>query len=123
MRRFLSGEIDQIARMTQEQMDQAAESLDFERAAVLRDRLKAIHSLLTKQRVANDASVNGDYFTAVARGDDCAAVMLRVEKGIMLHKEAYVSPLSKIDDLESFLSEYIRAYYRQDSAVIRGACW
>lgn len=44
--------------------------------------------------------------------------MLRVEKGIMLHKEAYLSPLAKIDDLQSFLSEYIKAYYRQDSATI-----
>lgn len=118
VRRFLSGEIDQIARLTQEQMERAAESLDYERAAVLRDRLKAIQSLLTKQRVANDASVNGDYFTVAARGNDCAAVMLRVEKGIMLHKEAYLSPLVKIDDLQSFLSEYIKAYYRQDSATI-----
>ena len=118
VRRFLSGEIDQIARLTQEQMERAAESLDYERAAVLRDRLKAIQSLLTKQRVANDVSVNGDYFTVAARGNDCAAVMLRVEKGIMLREEAYLSPLAKIDDLQSFLSEYIKAYYRQDPATI-----
>ena len=39
VRRFLSGEIDQIARLTQEQMERAAESLDYERAAVLRDRI------------------------------------------------------------------------------------
>lgn len=117
-RSFLSGDIDQIANSTQEQMMQASENLDFERAAVLRDRLKAIQTLLTKQRVANDTSVNGDYFTAAIRGDNCAAVILRVEKGVMVNKSSYISAAAKIDDLQSFLSEYILAYYRQESVDV-----
>src|SRR4051795_7213407 len=52
---FLSGRYRQIERVLEQGMRGAAESQEFEQAAVYRNRLRAVHSLLERQRIANES--------------------------------------------------------------------
>ena len=59
---FLSGNTSDILRSLNEQMTAAAEAMDFERAAIIRDRIRAIDSLNEKQAViATDSWVPTDF--------------------------------------------------------------
>ena len=50
--RFFEGKYDGILRDLQSQMEEAAEALDFERAAVCRDRLQALSAVMASQNVS-----------------------------------------------------------------------
>src|ERR671926_160933 len=53
---FLSGRYREIERDLEQRMKAAAEAQEFEQAALERNRLRAVRSLLQKQRVANEAA-------------------------------------------------------------------
>ena len=67
---FLSGRSRQVSDHLTEQMEKAAEQLDFERAAELRDQLAAIQAVQQKQNVETD------------RGGDVDAVAIAVRHGL-----------------------------------------
>ena len=59
IRRFLSGRYREVERDLTEKMEEAAEAQEFERAALFRDRLAAIRSLMERQQVAGEAGRDG----------------------------------------------------------------
>ena len=64
---FLSGKTDRLARDMEQQMNEAAEQLDFERAARLRDNISALKRALEKQAVVFGDGTDAD---VVAFADD-----------------------------------------------------
>ena len=72
---FLEGRADEIVADRQRRMEAAAEELDFERAAELRDQIKAIEQVLQRQKIVSDKGTNADVL-AVARGEGDAVVQV-----------------------------------------------
>ncbi|HIR53922.1 MAG TPA: excinuclease ABC subunit UvrC [Candidatus Onthovicinus excrementipullorum] len=72
---FLRGG-DTSARQMQQEMEEAAENLDFERAAKLRDRIRALEKIAEKQKVVATGITEQDVF-AIAQGEreNCLVVM------------------------------------------------
>ncbi|MDT7763621.1 MAG: excinuclease subunit, partial [Mycobacterium sp.] len=64
---FLAGKTDRLARDMEQQMNEAAEQLDFERAARLRDNISALKRALEKQAVVLGDGTDAD---VVAFADD-----------------------------------------------------
>lgn len=108
---FLKGDIHEILESTQAQMEQASEMLEFERAAMLRDRLKAIRSILEKQTVASDKTLSGDYLTVLTGEQLCAIYVLRVDGGMLVSKHCHTVKKEEIDSESSYINEYLKLYY------------
>lgn len=110
-REFLKGDIHEILETTQAQMEQAAEMLEFERAALLRDRLKAIRSILEKQTVASDKTLSGDYLTVLTGEELCAIYLLSVDGGMLVGKHCHAVKKEEIDNEASYMNDFLKAYY------------
>ncbi len=72
---ILDGKSGELIAQLQEQMEQAAEELRFERAAELRDRLRAIESLANKQRVIATAFADTDALGFCRGAKSCFTVL------------------------------------------------
>ncbi|WP_080794802.1 excinuclease ABC subunit UvrC [Corynebacterium pacaense] len=72
---FMSGHTDKVTRKLSAEMEQAAEDLDFERAARLRDDLEAIRRVMEKQAVVLGDGTDADVI-AIATDDLEAAVQV-----------------------------------------------
>src|SRR5215510_3498930 len=70
---FLSGRYRQVEREEEGKMQAAAAAQEFERAAIHRDRLKAIRSLFERQRVAGSAMGTADLIGVAVEGADANA--------------------------------------------------
>src|SRR4051794_23716904 len=70
---FLSGRYRQIERDLEQRMKDAAAEQEFEQAALERNRLKAVRSLLERQRVANEAVGTLDAVAIAVDGTDANA--------------------------------------------------
>jgi excinuclease ABC subunit C len=87
---FLKGRHDDVRRMLTKQMNLAADNENFEEAARLRDRLKAIESAMIKQAVILPTTQDLDAI-GFARAGDCAAfAVLRFEKGVLVERVPYI---------------------------------
>ncbi len=111
---LLKGDYKKTASEIRGRMEQAAEELRFEEAAMLRDRLKAVESLQKKQIVSAGTSVLTDvigYYEDESKG--CFAV-LHFANGDLLDKDYQVLPPSQ--DAAEAVSSLVKQYY-----LVRGA--
>ncbi|MDP3766700.1 MAG: excinuclease ABC subunit UvrC, partial [Dehalococcoidia bacterium] len=80
---FLEGRTDEVTKSLRVQMEAAADSMEFERAAHLRDQVRAIERVTEKQTVASTRPVDEDVF-GLARRDGEAMVQALFVRGIKL---------------------------------------
>ena len=116
---FLNGKYDKVYRELREEMNKASKNLDFEKAAVLRDRIKSIENISQKQKII---TANGTDIDAIAMYSDnnitCIEIFF-IRSGKMIGKEHYF-----IDDTDGMsgggiLADFILRYYEDCSFIPR----
>lgn len=111
----LGGKYRQLSDSLREEMENAADRLEFERAAAIRDRLLAIENLEKKQLVTaavmSDTDVIG-YFQSETK---CCFSVLHFVKGNLLEKEFEILPPS--ESREDAVSSLVKQYYLQRNCV------
>ena len=93
---FLDGDTDTIVRRLEQRMREAAEGLEYEQAARLRDRLTAVRKAIEKQQMVADRSEDIDVI-GVAEDDLEAAVQVFVRRGRVVGRKGFV--VDKVEDL------------------------
>jgi len=84
---FLEGNTREVARRVRERMQLAAESLDFERAAELRDALHHLEQLEEPTVVMNVEGGDRDVVGYARDGDDAVVALMRIRSGKLLARE------------------------------------
>ncbi len=86
--RILEGETEELRRDVEARMRTAADALDFERAAKLRDVAHGLDALATEQRVHRAEGGEMDVVGLARDGDLGAGVVLRIRSGLLLGRES-----------------------------------
>jgi excinuclease ABC subunit C len=86
---FLSGRYKEIAGALEDQMDEASEAQDFERAALYRDRLNAVRSMMERQQVAGGALGSADVIGVAVEGGDANAQVFQVRDGVLAERQGF----------------------------------
>lgn len=106
---ILDGKSGELIEDLRAQMEQAAEELRFERAAELRDRLRAIEGLANKQRVIATAFADTDAVGFIRGAKSCFTVLHFVD-GNLVGKDIEMMDEPLEEDSEA-LSGLVRQYY------------
>lgn len=115
---FLSGKTDDIIRSLTTQMKSAAESMDFEHAAHLRDRIRAIESLSEKQAVIATTNTMMDVF-ALGRLEGTALVFaLFVRNGKVIGTEKFRMDADAEESDADILSAFLSQYYAESASFV-----
>lgn len=112
---FLKGSDSQTVKELKMQMEEAAENLNFEKAAKLRDRIKALEKISQKQKVVVSDSVEEDVFAIAQRGDKACLSVMSFRRGLLMGTEHFIFDYS--DFLPDTRQELITSYYSLDRAV------
>ncbi len=107
----LEGKTDAIASRLTEQMEAAAARLDFETAALLRDRRKALEMISKKQRPVVSQNRHADYFGYRSGEDRCCIFLLRLRNGYVVGERCDVFEEPFTEDL---LRQYLERFYAED---------
>lgn len=115
---FLSGKTDEIIRSLTAQMETAAENMDFEHAAHLRDRIRAIESLSEKQAVIATNNTMMDVF-ALGRLEGTALVFaLFVRNGKVIGTEKFRMDADAEESDADILSAFLSQYYAESASFV-----
>src|SRR5215211_2513420 len=108
---FLSGRYRHIERELERAMKQAADLQEFEQAALYRNRLKAVRSLLERQRVANEAVGTLDAIAVASEEEDANAQVFQVRDGVLADRQSfYLENAARRDEAE-VAEEFVLQYY------------
>jgi excinuclease ABC subunit C len=108
---FLSGRYRQIERELEFAMKLAAAEQRFEDAARERNRLRAVRSLLERQRIASESSGTLDAI-AIANGDgEANAQVFQVRDGVLADRQSFYLDNSAEGDTAAVAEAFILQYY------------
>jgi excinuclease ABC subunit C len=114
---FLSGRYRQIERVLEQGMRNAAEEQEFEQAAGYRNKLKAVRSLLERQRVANEAVGTLDAIGVAAEGSDANAQVFQVRDGVLADRQSFYLENAALRDEGEVAEEFVLQYYGSAVAI------
>jgi excinuclease ABC subunit C len=86
---FLSGRYKEIVGDLEQQMEEASEGQDFERAALYRDRLNAVRGMMERQQVAGGALGSADVIGVAIEGSDANAQVFQVRDGVLAERQGF----------------------------------
>jgi excinuclease ABC subunit C len=117
--RFLEGRQEVVARELTRQMQAASEATEYERAAALRDKVKAIERTMESQKMAAHKTTEEDVL-GLARQDTQAAVQLfAVRGGKMVGRDVFLLDAPRELDDATVLSGFVQQYYERATSVPR----
>ena len=114
---FLSGRYRQVESEEEAKMEAAAAAEEFERAALHRDRLKAIRSLFERQRVAGGTVGTADLIGVAVEGPDANAQVFQVRDGILAARQSFYLENQAERDPAEVAEEFIGQYYSAAPAM------
>lgn len=109
--RFLEGKSDQVVRDIRQQMQQAADELNFERAAYLRDQLQSVEKVLERQQVLRTVDTDQDVI-AFARDNGSAVVqVLFIRGGKLINAEPFALQGAEDATDAELLASFVTQFY------------
>jgi excinuclease ABC subunit C len=121
---FLGGRYRDVERDLERKMAAAAEAEEFERAAVYRDRLAAVRSLMQRQRVAGEALATADVVAVAVDGRDANAQVFQVRDGVLAERQSFYlaneGERGEGEVTEEFLAQYYSAAPHVPRLVVVG---
>lgn len=117
--RFLSGKGDGLVKDFERQMAEAAENLEFEKAATLRDRIQALQSVLERQKVLTADPVDKDVIAVVKDERGAAIQMLYIRSGKLIGQRQFMLDGSGDSAPGEAVEEFVKQYYSDAPEVPR----
>ncbi len=121
---FLSGRYRQVEKEQERKMEEAAGAEEFERAAIYRDRLKAIRSLFERQRIAGGTVGTADLIGVAVEGADANAQVFQVRDGILAERQSFYldneGERGAAEVTEEFIAQYYSASPSMPKTIIVG---
>ncbi|MEA2251925.1 MAG: excinuclease subunit [Solirubrobacteraceae bacterium] len=114
---FLSGRYREIERDLEARMKEAAAAHEFEQAALERNRLRAVRSLLERQRVANESIGTLDVVAVAVDGTDANAQVFQIRDGVLSDRQSFYLENAVERDLGEVAEEFILQYYGDQMAI------
>ena len=117
IRRFLSGRYREVERDLIAKMEEAATDQEFERAALFRDRVAAIRSLMERQQVAGEQVGTADLIGVAAEGQEANAQVFQVRDGVLTERQGFYLDNKGEDELGEVGEQFIAQYYEASPTV------
>jgi excinuclease ABC subunit C len=112
LQEFLNGHSEPVVARVRNEMEQAAGKLNFERAAALRDKIKALESIVERQKVVFSTDYKDSDVLALARADNEACVQIFfVRGGKLIGREYFV--LEGTEDVadSEVMAQFVQQFY------------
>ena len=114
---FLEGRAEYVLEEMRGSMDSAASELNFEAAALIRDRIKSVEKVVTEQKMVDSERKDRDVIGIARDGREAMGQVLTVRGGKVLGRETYRLQVTGGESDDLLVSEFLREYYDRAPGV------
>ena len=108
---FLEGKQERVVRGLESKMGKAAEALDFEKAALLRDQLQAIEKVIEGQKVAARVRGEQDVIAFAVERDRAYVQVFFIRGGKLIGRESFILQGTASEEPEQIMTGFIKQFY------------
>ncbi len=108
---FMEGRTETVVRDLRRKMEDAAERMEFERAAIVRDQLRAIERVTEGQKVVSMSEDDQDVIAMSRTADEAWVEVFFVRRGKLIGREHFIMDGVQDDDPSRILSDFVKQYY------------
>ncbi|HEV2769545.1 MAG TPA: excinuclease ABC subunit UvrC [Solirubrobacteraceae bacterium] len=114
---FLQGRLREIERDLERRMREAAAAQEFETAALERNRLRSVQSLMARQRVANEAVGTLDAVAVAVEGTDANAQVFQVRDGVLSDRQSFYLANEAADGVGEVAQQFLLQFYSGATSI------
>jgi excinuclease ABC subunit C len=108
---FMEGKQEKVVRQLEESMNKAAEAMEFERAARLRDQIQAVEAVVEGQRIAAKTKGEQDVIAFSAERDRAYVQVFFIRNGQLIGRESFVLQGTRYEEPSKIMSSFIQQFY------------
>ncbi|SMB85528.1 Excinuclease ABC subunit C [Desulfonispora thiosulfatigenes DSM 11270] len=114
---FLEGKQDTLLTKLHDEMEQKSENLEFEQAAIIRDQIKSIETIVEKQKIITNGQENQDVI-AMARGFNTVCVQIFIiRSGKLIGRENFFLSGTDESSRGEVIASFIKQYYNEQDFI------
>ncbi len=115
---FLQGRSDAIIKQLAAEMQAASDRLEFEKAARLRDRLRAVEQIVQRQKVVSGVETNQDVIAFARENGDACVQIFFIRAGKIIGREHYVlEGITEEEDPARVMTGFLKQFYDRAADV------
>lgn len=108
---FLEGKQERVVKNLENQMAKAAENLDFEKAALLRDQLQAISKVIEGQKIAARVKGEQDVIAFATERDRACVQVFFIRGGKLIGRESFILQGAASEEPEQIMTGFVKQFY------------
>lgn len=108
---ILSGKDTYVTKMLKTEMENAAENLEFEKAASLRDKILSIEAIVEKQKIFKTMEGDEDFINIDQDEKDSCIQVFFSRDGKILGREHFIFENTANESIAEILEEFIASFY------------
>lgn len=108
---FLEGKTNKVVGSIKKRMLEAADSLEFEKAAVLRDQLTAIEKVNEGQKVLHLTSENADVIATAPGSREAWVEVFFIRQGKLIGRDNFLMAGTQDDEPDKILTAFVKQFY------------
>jgi excinuclease ABC subunit C len=108
---FLEGKQERVVRQLENRMNQAAEKMDFEKAARIRDQIQAVEAVVEGQRIATKTRGEQDVIAFVSDRDQAYVQVFFIRNSKLIGRESFVLQGTRYEEPSKIMSSFIQQFY------------
>ena len=108
---FLSGKRGRLVEILEEKMLDAAEKMEFEKAALFRDQLHAVNRILEKQVMVSAYETSKDVLGLCVDAPYCMVAVIKVRNGVVSGSDTVRMENITNEEMEEIVLSFIKLYY------------
>lgn len=108
---FLEGKQELVVKELESKMDRAAEALNFEQAAWLRDQIQAINRVIEGQKIATKVRGEQDVIALASDKDQAYVQVFFIRGGKLIGRESFVLQGTRSEEPPQIMTSFIKQFY------------
>ena len=114
---FLEGKQEKVVKELKAQMEEAAEAQQYEKAALLRDRLQAINSVIEGEKIAAVIRGDEDVLAFVQEGDQAYMQILFIRGSKLTGREGFLLQGTRQEEPSQITTSFVKQYYASSPQI------
>jgi excinuclease ABC subunit C len=108
---FMEGKQEKVVKQLEDSMNKAAEAMDFEKAARIRDQIQAVEAVVEGQRIAAKTKGEQDVIAFSAERDRAYVQVFFIRNSKLIGRESFVLQGTRYEEPSKIMSSFIQQFY------------